>query len=309
MNNETSSNTSVQVRGLKVYPVKALGGIDLSEATLTMTGFPYDRHWMVVDNKGVFVSQRTVPQMARIAVALSEQQGCLSLSAEGLSSLEVEICSNSTKPTRQVKVCDDTCLGIDEGPEASRWLTEALGMTAGDTLHLVHFPNQYKRPVEERFLGGKEAFTEFSDGYPYLLTTEESLAALNDRLAAMNLAPVRMNRFRPNIVVSGLEPFDEHTWKELSFPSGAALELVKPCGRCPVITVDQESGIRNPGRGEPLRTLSEFRMLEVPDGKTGELLRKAVFGENARMLKPGKIAVGGFAEVTVGREPSSPIRG
>ena len=273
------------ISSLHVYPVKALHGVSLESATLTARGLQFDRNWMVVDGAGVFVTQRCLPMMATIRVKVDDQ--FLVLEHASAQPLYVELHSKLNARVT-ARVWHDTCEGYDEGPDASSWLTQVLGRFNGDQLRLVRFATDFFRPVDPDYMNGDSAHTAFADGYPFLVTSEASLGALNSRLLAKGAAGVPMSRFRPNIVLSGVEAFEEDRTKRLLSKS-AAYELVlrKPCRRCKVVTVDQEHGlVDNPK--EPLATLT--MMNTYPD------LSGAYFGQNATL------SVGDGTSMSVGDE-------
>jgi len=195
--------------------------------------------------------------MALIGTAL--EGGMLTLDAPGAEPLTVA--PGQDGPRRQVDVWGDRCVGIDEGDAAASWFGHVLGRP----LRLVRFDPSTPRPSDPEFAGDLPAFSEFSDGFAILVISEASLADLNARLDT----PLPMNRFRPNIVISGVDAFDEDRMEALT-AEGIELRLVKACTRCQVTTTDQETG--QVGE-EPLRTLTGFRMHASLGG--------VAFGQNA----------------------------
>jgi uncharacterized protein YcbX len=277
----------MRITGLNVYPVKSLQGIALESASLAETGLALDRHWMLVDDTGNFVTQREVPAMARIAVSLDTDS--LVLSHPDASPLRISLVGDDLQ-WLTVHVWEDRCEALDEGPVAARWMAGVLGDFKGSGLRLVRLAPAHRRWVEPHFLGvGERPHTAFADGYPFLVTSEASLAEVNRRLHAKGIAAVPMSRFRPNIVIDGENPFDEDGWEALASADGRfRLGLRKPCQRCKITTVDQYSGeIRIPG--EPLRTLVEMNP---------RLLKGGFFGQNAILLesKEGTLRVGDWLE-------------
>ncbi|SEL83689.1 MOSC domain-containing protein [Halomonas daqiaonensis] len=273
----------MKITRLNIYPVKSLGGITLDHAELATRGLPYDRHWMVVDDIGRFVTQRQLPHMAQIVVRLDNE--ALVLDHPEATPLCIPL-QRDDQPRLPVYVWDDQCQALDEGAEAAAWLGNVLGSYQGSGLRLVRFAPDQRRGVEPHFLApGELAHTAFADGYPFLVVSEASLAEVNRVLQAKGLAPVPMERFRPSLVVDGDEPFAENGWSALStFDEGIRLGLRKPCQRCKITTVDQATGeIAVPG--EPLRTLVEMNTRHAPGG---------YFGQNAILLagKGETLAVG-----------------
>lgn len=259
---------------LHVYPIKSMRGISVDEAELTVRGLKYDRNWMVTDQTGRFITQRDLPKLASVTVSISE--GILQLTNASGSVISV---SPGDQPRKELvtEVWGDRCEALDEGDEISGWLTDSLGSLKGKSLRLVRFKDSFKRAVDLKFLKGEHSNTAFADGFPFLVTSEESLSMVNDRLADAGSNPITMGRFRPNIVIKDLPPFRENEIDQLASSDGSfVLGLRKPCKRCKVTTVDQESGeIREPK--EPLRTLT--KMKTVPN------LHGAYFGQNATLLK------------------------
>ncbi|MBB3229268.1 MOSC domain-containing protein [Halomonas stenophila] len=261
----------MRITQLNIYPVKSLRGIVLETATLTRRGLACDRHWMLVNDDHRFVTQRELPAMAGVTVRLTDE--ALVLEHPRVAPLIVPL-ARTRQPRCTVRIWKDTCEALDEGDAAADWLAEALGRS----LRLVRFPDDSRREVEAGYLRaerGERAHTAFPDGYPFLVASEASLSALNERLAAQGLEAVSMNRFRPNIVVEGTAPFAEAGWDELGGGAGVRLGLRKPCKRCKIITLDQRTG-EAPVPKEPLKTLVAM------DTQPG--WRGAYFGQNAILL-------------------------
>lgn len=260
----------MQITGLNIYPVKSLQSVGLSRARLSARGLAYDRNWMVIDAANRFVTQREIPLMARVSVRLRDD--ALALEHPDATPLVVEL-ARTNQPRLTVTIFRDECEALDEGEEAAAWLSAVLGQQG---LRLVRFPENHRRAVEPDWLRGEQAHTAFPDGYPFLVTAEASLAALNERLTGKGLETVPMNRFRPNIVVDGEAPFAERDWDELTAAGQWwRIGLRKPCKRCKVITVDQDNGTM-PALTEPLGTLAEM--------PTQPGMRGAFFGQNAILL-------------------------
>jgi hypothetical protein len=185
----------------------------------------------------------------------------------------------------------DHCQAYDEGDTASQWLTQILGQWQGGDLRLVRFADDFTRPVDPNYMNGDSADTAFSDGYPFLIVSEESLQALNAQLAANGASPVPMTRFRPNIVIRGIEAFGEDRCVTLTASTQAyRFAIRKPCQRCKTTTVDQQTGvISNPK--EPLKTLTAMNSYPHLTG--------AYFGQNATLTSGDKqvISVGDVLQV------------
>jgi len=251
----------VSVSGLCVYPVKSTRGIARERASLTATGLEWDRQWMIVNPEGVFLSQRTHPQLARIVPQVTPR--ALLLNAPGLPVLSVPLDAPGARTA--VKVWDDACAGIDQGGEAEEWVSLAVG----EPVRLVRVAPDMGRVANPRFAGAAPAPLGFPDGYPVLVCNQASLEDLNGRLPA----PIPMERFRPNIVLRGLPAWAEDHIDTLSL-GAVTLRLVKPCTRCAIPSIDQQSGERST---DPLPALRKFRF-------SGPL-RGVMFGENAVIVK------------------------
>src|SRR5882757_6521665 len=232
------------VASLFVYPVKSCRGITLSSAQLTERGIAHDREWLIVDENGRFVTQREVPRLALIVPALSDKM--LELRAPRLS-VAVPLDHDHTGKRSNVTVWRDTLQAIDQGDDAAA----ALSAWIGRPVRLVRFDPAVRRLCNPDFAGTGGAHHSFADGYPVLVISEASLADLNGRLAT----PLPINRFRPNLLLSGIEPYDEDHIDELTV-GGVTLKVVKPCTRCQITTTDQSTASVGV---EPLPTLAGYR--------------------------------------------------
>ncbi len=264
--------SAARIIGLFIYPVKSCGGIAVDKARLDTAGLEHDRRWMIVDATGTFLTQRSLPRLALIATRLGG--GALELAAAGMPALRVA--TNPPGPVVDVRVWNDTCAAFDCGSAAADWLATVLGRPA----RLVRFDERCERLSDSYWTGGTSVRNAFSDGFPLLLIGEASLRDLNRRLAE----PLPMNRFRPNIVVDGLDPYDEDFVATFT-RDGVQLRPVKPCTRCAITTTDQDTAARGV---EPLLTLAGYRHHEQLDG--------VVFGQNVI------IAAGVGASLQVGDE-------
>lgn len=250
-----------QITALNIYPVKSCRGIAVTHASLRKAGLDHDREWMVIRPNGRFVTQRDEPRLALIVPAL--ESGFLVLHAPEMAELRVPLRHEGA--TVITEVWGRGCRGFDAGEAAAQWLGDFLGTP----MRLVRFDPSHRRLSDVAWTGGIEAENRFSDGYPLLLISEASLADLNARLAT----PLPMNRFRPNIVVSGLDAFEEDTVDEL-VAGEVRLRAVKPCTRCAITTTDQNTGmVVGP---EPLKTLMTYRFSRKPQG--------VLFGQNLIIL-------------------------
>jgi uncharacterized protein YcbX len=269
------------ITALNVYPVKSCRGIALTQGRLTATGFEHDREWLIITPEGRFLTQRERPLLAQIETALTRDQ----LVLRKPNGAELALPLDLTGPELEVTIWKDRCGAFDAGDHAANWLTEHLGKPA----RLVRFDQRRKRPCEAEWTQGVEAYSQFSDAYPWLLISQASLDELNTRLKQ----PLPMNRFRPNIVVDGLAPFGEDEVNEF-IAGDVRLRAVKPCTRCAITTTDQITGERT--TEEPLKTLKEFRF--------DRGLRGVTFGQNMILVSGlgHELKVGQRLEVTWARD-------
>jgi len=262
-----------EITGLKTYPVKSLQGIDIKESTLGVHGLEFDRRWMVTDSDYNFVTQRQIPGMASIGVDIEENSLILHSKNHG----DIRI-SRQVKRLKKIKakVWSDLCSATDEGDKVSAWLTLSLGIWKGKALRLVRFEDGFIRSVSKNYLRGEESYTAFSDGFPYLIASTESLVYLNAELKKNSIAPITMDRFRANIIIKGLKPFEEFELKKLASDKGKySFGLRKPCRRCRIITIDQHTGVVD-NLLEPISTLKKINPIKE---KTG-----AFFGQNSILI-------------------------
>ena len=249
----------LQIEQLWIYPINSCAGIRLEQAELQSAGLEWDRAWMLVDAQGEFVSQRELPRMVLIQPAF--RFGQLELSAPGMLPLLLELELDPASQRLPVQVWDDRVQAWDMGDAAAQWCSEFL--QAG--LRLVRFDPAVRRLSSERWTRGVEAPNRFSDGFPLLLLSSASLADFNQRLQALGQDPVGIERFRPNLVLGGLDAHDEDRLAELVFPLQAGgevrLQPVKPCARCAIPNIDPVTAKSDPAVGDTLQTYRQDRRL------------------------------------------------
>jgi uncharacterized protein YcbX len=238
---------------LTIYPVKSCAGIDVQQALLTpaglSTGTCADREWMIVDPAGQFLTQREHPRMALIQPVLMEE--ALLLSAPDQLPFSLPLQHDLHAVTCMVGIWDDKVEAADCGDAAARWCSHVLDSPC----RLVRFGVTSRRVSSGRWTGGQGVPTRFSDGYPILVIGDASLADINAHMTAAGRSALPMNRFRPNVVIGGLEAFEEDYVAEFTVGE-AVLQPVKPCPRCPIPSIDQTTGERGP---DPLDVLQSFR--------------------------------------------------
>lgn len=233
MSDSAEFDVEVTLSALYVHPIKSCGGTTPAEALLIETGLELDRAWMVVDAQGRFVTQRQVPRMALIQTTLNAWD--MVLRAPGMLAWSVPI--DEVGARRQVTVWNDEVAAFDMGDAVAQWFSDFLGQP----LRLVRFDPANKRLASAQWTGAIEAEAAFSDEYPLLITSQASLDELNRRIVATGTAPVTMQRFRPNLMLDGLDAHGEDHLDEVRFdtPDGPVrLKLVKPCARCSIPDVD-----------------------------------------------------------------------
>lgn len=228
------SDHSVSVHSLHIHPIKSCAGIAVPQALLIETGLELDRAWMVVDEHGHFLTQRELPKMQLVRPTLRTDD--LVLRAPGMLALHLTI--DAVEAPCRATVWGDEVAAFDMGKVAAQWFTDYLGRPA----RLVRFDPEHRRECDAKWTAGLPAQTAFADGFPLLVASTASLAELNRRLAAAGQPPAAMERFRPNIVLDGLEDAHAEDFIDelvIESPQGpVVLKLVKPCSRCSIPDVD-----------------------------------------------------------------------
>jgi hypothetical protein len=276
---------------LFVYPIKSCAGIALGEARLLATGLEYDRNWMIVDPEGAMFTQRAYPRMALIKIELGEEY--LIVRAPGMRELRTPLdpARLAMAPRVDTAVWRDAAYGLDTGSETAAWFTEFLGLPA----RLLRFDPERERIVDPDYTdstGGATTF--FADGFPLLVVGQASLDDLNTRLNGKGAPSIGIDRFRPNLVLAGLDAYEEDYVETLAVDAGASapveLRLVKLCSRCPMPTIDQARGAPDPDwPNEPTDTMLGYRASARFDGAV-------TFGNNAL------VASGAGAWLRVGQQ-------
>lgn len=251
---------------INIYPIKSLGGISLNAAEVTDRGLKYDRRWMLVDENNRFLTQREHPQMALLKVNIKSEGLLVAHYLKGQVVIPLEPNHNTGQ---QVVIWDDTCKGVFVSDDLDSWFSDVLGFKC----RLVHMPEDTHREIDQRY-APKGLITSFSDAYPFLIIGQASLDDLNGRLAE----PLPMDRFRPNIVFTGGEPFEEDLMDHISI---ADIDFygVKLCARCVMTTVNQQTAVKGK---EPLKTLASYRFKN----------NKILFGQNLIHKNTGHIQIG-----------------
>ena len=271
----------LEVSELFVYPIKSLGGISVSSARVEERGFQFDRRWMLTDDMNQFISQRELPDLALLQVQIMPD-GLNVTHKQNHSSVRIPFWPE-TDHLINVSIWDDICEAQRVSPLLDQWFSDILSFSC----RLVYMPDRTKRKVDPEY-AVQDEITGFSDGYPFLMIGKSSLEDLNERLEI----PVEINRFRPNIVFTGGQPYAEDNFEEFTI-NGIVFAGVKLCARCMITTIDQDNAIK---AKEPLRTLSTYRE------KNGNVY----FGQNLLHQGSGMIRTGDTIEVKKRKLPAIP---
>jgi uncharacterized protein YcbX len=293
----TTMTDTADVQGtieeLWIHPVKSCAGVRVTEAELTNTGLLHDRAWMVVDAQGEFVSQRELPRMALIQPAF--KMGQLVLRAPGMLALHLRL--DAVEGPLKVRVWDDEVEAFDMGDLAAQWFSDFLGPEAPASfkqLRLARFDPEVTRPSDPAWTQGREAGTQFADGFALLVTSTASLDELNQRLAAAGHAAVDQRRVRPNIVLGGLQSHDEDRLGALRIDTGtgsALIEPVKPCARCSIPDVNPDTAQTGTAVNDALRT---YRADARVNGALTFGMNAIVLEGDGQMLRVGQRVIGNW---------------
>ncbi len=279
-----TSNAFIQ--DLYIYPIKSLGAVKMLQAELTQTGLRFDRQWMLINPKGQMVSQRIMPKLGLIDIEFQYskfdelENGELhfnhKLSGERFSISILELQQSCSNESFQANIWREEVLVQSVASKLSDWLTRVS--EARYKLQLVKMAPAFKRITDQSAKSGSLPAVEnaFADGYPLLVCNQASLDELNQSLDGS----VSMKRFRPNIVVTGLAPFEEHRVKGFETHTGA-IEFQYPCERCVMTTLSELTAQKNPNN-EPLETLKKLNPMPGT-------VNAAAFGENAILTNSGTI--------------------
>ena len=211
-----------------IYPVKSLGGISVDTAIAEERGLQYDRRYLLVDETGIFITQRDYPMLALLKLSFTEN-GFNVLNTKNSSHTIIPFESDSKKNVT-ITIWDDVCNAVQVNQDLDNWFSNALDKKVS----LVYMPDDEKRIVEKTYIN-EDHIVSFADAYPFLIIGKSSLDDLNTRL----VNPIPMNRFRPNLVFTGGNAYEEDNWKDFKI-GNAEFKAVKPCARCVITTTDQK---------------------------------------------------------------------
>jgi uncharacterized protein YcbX len=257
------------VSQLYIYPVKSLGGIAVNTALVTARGFENDRRFMLVDQEGLFLTQREFPSMALLRTAIESGELIVWNKDNQSDKLRLPLVPEPSLLSTSVKVWDDYCEAQYVSDDADKWFSKQLKASC----RILYMPESSKRMVDPLYAFNNE-ITSFTDGYPVLLIGQSSLDDLNKRMTDV----LPMDRFRPGIVMTGGQPFEEDTLEQFRI-NGISFYGVKLCARCAITTTNQETATTGK---EPLKTLAKYRAAN----------NKVFFGQNVLCEGQGIIQPG-----------------
>ncbi len=263
--------SGIEVVSLSYYPIKSCGAVEAGEVAFSELGIEHDREWMLVGSNGQFLSQRTHPELALVQTRI--ENGRLVAAAPGMGELAVSLERDPDSEVIAVNLWKKRGTGTNEGAEAGEYFSDYLGRKA----RLLRV-RQARSVKPECRVDGASQHTGFADGFPILLASANSLAALNRQLAQ----PITADRFRPNIVVEGAPAYDEDYWREVRIGSLRAF-IVRACARCPVPNIDQRIGELSKERPVTEVLRATRRGVDPVGGERGEF-----FGQNTvHAYEPG----------------------
>ncbi|RNL55780.1 MOSC domain-containing protein [Pedobacter jejuensis] len=268
----------LHLSAIYIYPIKSLGGIKLEESIIEERGLRYDRRWVLIDGEGMFISQRKYPQLSLLQVNIMDDS--LTVTHKENSQHKISfLIEQQTGGNIPVTIWDDLTNGVEVAENVSNWFSEYLNMP----VKLVKMSDKAHRAVDKKY-ALKNEIVSFADGYPCLIIGQSALDNLNSKLQM----PIKMDRFRPNFVITGGEAHVEDSFKDFTIGE-VSFSAVKPCARCVLITVDQQTAIKS---AEPLKTLSTYRSWN----------HKIMFGQNLLHQGSGIIRVGMELEIKTFKE-------
>jgi uncharacterized protein YcbX len=257
-----------KLTSIYIYPIKSLGGISLQSSLALEKGLEHDRRWMLIDDSNRFISQREHPQLALLKVEFTDGGFIIYHKDDKAKHIKIPFNINSANEL-DVSIWDDVCTALHYNDDVDVWFSAMLHINC----RLVFMPENSNRLVDPMYTSNNETVS-FSDGYPFLIIGEESLIDLNSKADDIIL----MNRFRPNLVFSGGVAFDEDKFSIFKIGS-AIFKGTKPCARCVLTTINQETSIKGK---EPLKTLATYRSVN----------NKVLFGQNLILIEQGNVSLG-----------------
>lgn len=269
----------IKIESLHIYPIKSLGGIELSESKVTARGLEHDRRWVLVDEKNKFITQREHSELALLQPELKEGKMLIHDRANKQGTLSLSLEEPNTQ-SEDVNIWDDIVPAKAVSIEADKWFSDYLGAD----IRLMFMHEHSIRQADQRYAITEDDKVSFADGYPILIISEASMEHLNSKLEES----LSISRFRANIIVSGAQAHEEDSWREIRAQK-QTLYGVKPCARCVMTTIDPDTAVYGK---EPLRTLNRYR-------KVGN---KILFGENFIPKEEGLLKVGDDFQIIATKE-------
>ncbi|MEL6437919.1 MAG: MOSC N-terminal beta barrel domain-containing protein [Cyanobacteria bacterium J06621_8] len=280
------------VSELCVYPLKSAQGISQQKASVTPKGFLWDREFMLVSGSGRFITQRQFPQLAQVQVTITGQNITFKLENNQIPPFSFE--STVDGSLIEIEIWGDRLLAVDQGDSVAQWFHQLLNLSADKICRLVRQSTEQIRLLTRKYPNDEEQPLGFADNSPVMLTATASLAELNQRIVEIHQQQsqaIPMDRFRSNVVVNTTEPFVEDQWSLIQIGE-VRFQMLRPCSRCIITTVDQQQGVKNQLK-EPLNTLGTFRQLSE---------RGVMFGVNMIPQNEGLITIGDRLQVLQTRD-------
>lgn len=267
---------------IRLYPIKACAGADVQQASIDERGLRYDRRWMLVNEQGKDLHQFDYPRLASVTASLNNES--LLLQAPNMQPLRIPLQPQHTTPL-VVQWFKGECEALPANDLADEWFQDFLHVSC----RLVYMPEHAQHTIEPQYTDKHQnaAFT----GFHYHLLSENSLEDLNQRLET----PAPLERFRPNLVISGAPAFAEDSWRSLKI-NHHIFHVARPCDRCAIITVDPLKGVMT-GK-EPLKTLASYRTFN----------KKVLFGQYLLSEETGLLRVGDTVQILEYQEPDYLIK-
>ncbi len=274
--------THFTLNEILIYPIKSLAGISVSKWEVVETGLKYDRKFMLIDNEQQFLSQRHLPKMALIQTQLIQNQLILSAPQQDDFILNLEPQGGEIIHST---IWNDICAARSISNTVDEWFSDFLGKSC----KLVYMPDETIRQVDQNFAQFNDQ-TAFSDGFPFLIIGENSLANLNQAMK-LNL---EMARFRPNLVIADSSAYAEDSWRKIKIGT-IEFRLPKPCSRCAIPAINPKTAEISK---EPLTTLNRLRKWN----------NKIYFGQNALHNQTGFLQIGDEVEILTTGEKQPPLK-
>ncbi|MEL6787883.1 MAG: MOSC N-terminal beta barrel domain-containing protein [Cyanobacteria bacterium J06607_15] len=275
------------VSKLCVYPLKSAQGIELQEVQVQTKGFLGDREMMLVSGSGKCITQRQFPQLAKIQIRIVGRS--ITLRVTDNSVAPITFIATLNGDLIEVEIWRDRLLAIDQGNEIAQWFQNFLDLPEDKSCRLVRQSAAHPRLLDSKYFSEEDLPLSFADNSPVMLTATASLTELNGRIIEIHqqyTQTIPMDRFRPNVVVETIEPFIEDRWRLIQIGE-IQFQMLKPCSRCIITTIDQNEGLKNSLK-EPLNTLGTFRQLSE---------QGVMFGVNMIPLNEGEIKTGDRLQV------------